>query len=210
MDRTKAPRLKRGRRMQKIEVRTVGGPNPEDKNTMFVSKDVWLVPSPQWRKRPSDSRTTSIRLGDIALRLFSLSNRNGLTPHAMMKEAIRRYIDRAEAEEFLAGIAPPNQTAADPDAAGETALAVYRDVIPGCGLTARMASHIANGVNPLRAIRGGRGFNVRHLAARLEQLGVAVEEELLARIEAGKATPTPKLLAALAQALGVTPGDLQG
>ena len=207
MDQSKEARKKRARRMQRVSLKP-GAPdqkNPKNHEAIFVSKEVWLVPSAQWRKRPSDSHTISIRLGDLEMRLLKLADRKGMTKHAMMKEAIRRYVDRLEAEERLAETAPP-----DDEAAGEAALAVYRDVIPGCGLTRIMAAAIARGINPLRAVRAGRGFTVERVAARLDDFGLHIDEKLLVKIEEGTMAPTPKLLAALAQALGVTPGDLQG
>jgi len=48
------------------------------------------------------------------------------------------------------------------------------------------------------------------LCARLNDFGVEVHEEWIARIEAGPMNPDAVLLAALAQALGVKPEVLQG
>jgi len=142
------------------------------------------------------------------LRLYALAQRSGITKHAIMKEAIGRHLDRAEADEILAGTAPPENEATEHE--GEAALAVIRQVIPGTGLTERMATMIARGIDPLRAVRLGRGFTIERLAARLNDFGVDIDERVLAKIEDGAMAPTPKLLAALAKALGVTPEDLQG
>ncbi len=52
-------------------------------------------------------------------------------------------------------------------------------------------------------VRGGRGFSTLCLAARLNDLGLDIDETLIAQLEEGEVEMTPELAAALAKALGV-------
>jgi len=214
--------LKRGKRYTRVHAVSVGYDSRlREEIIAYRHNDVLLIPRRKWAKRPRDSNTISVRLAkEDELRLLALAEKSGVTKHAIMKEAIRRHLDRAEAEDWLRNwpeAAPSELPENDRDdaaavsvPANDRALFAYRAVMPGTGLTEIMAGHIARGMNRLRAIRGGRGFSLGRLAARLEDLGVGVGETVLAEIEAGKATPSPKLLAALAKTLGVAVDDLVG
>jgi predicted transcriptional regulator len=200
--------LKRGRPYQRIQAVMIGrDTHTREEIIAFTTRDVLLVPRRKWAKRPRDSRTISVRLPKAdEMRLLRLAERSGITSHAIMKQAICRHLDRAEADEWLASWGEGGAEAVQ----GARALIAYTTVVPGTGLTERMAAMIARGINRLRAVRAGRGFELGRLAARLEDLGVPADETALAAIEEGKATPNPKLLAALAKALGVSPDDLVG
>ena len=200
--------LKRGRRYERIQAVSFGRDvHTHEEIIAFNTREVLLVPRRKWARRPRDSRTLSVRLTKAEmLRLYALAERSGITPHAIMKQAIGRHLDRAEADEWLARWGEGGAEAEQ----GARALIAYSTIVPGTGLTERMAAMIARGINRLRAVRAGRGFRLDQVAARLEMLGVPVAETALAEIEAGKATPNPALLAALAKALGVTPDDLVG
>jgi len=204
--------LKRGRRYERIQAVSFGRDvHTHEEIIAFNTREVLLVPRRKWARRPRDSRTLSVRLTKAEmLRLYALAERSGITPHAIMKAAIGRHIDRAEADEFLASWDQDGVGGGTEAEQGARALIAYRAMTPGTGLTERMAAMIARGINRLHAVRLGRGFALGRLAARLEDLGTPAGETALAEIEAGKATPSPKLLAALAKALGVTPDDLVG
>lgn len=136
----------------------------------------------------------SVKLSDdLYHRLVALAGRSGLTRHAIMKDAIEARVLRMEAEDWLAGHRPDD----DDDAAGDRALFTYEALTPGTGLTETMAAQIA-------AVRSGRGFNTLRLASRLNDLGIDIDERVIAEIEDGRATPSAELLAALAKALGVS------
>ncbi|HEY1723600.1 MAG TPA: helix-turn-helix domain-containing protein [Magnetospirillaceae bacterium] len=171
-----------------------------------------LVPRELLRRpRAADSRTTSIKLPqDLFERLAAEAHRSGLTRHGIMKLAILTYLDGIENADATpaAGAtqaAAGTETAAPDSSAHKPNRATRSDAPPppGMGLTAAMARLIGQGVNPLRAIRGGRGFTIQRLAARLGDLGLDIDETLITQIETGEVEATPELRAALAKALGV-------
>jgi hypothetical protein len=180
--------------------------------TVIVKRD----PYPIFGRR-ADRETVSVKLPPAVLaRLEAHAARHGLTRHALMRDGIRRYIDRLEAEDWLAEQrAAAGGDGGDGDngdgAAGERALVTYENLImPGTGLTATMAAQIAAGTHPLTAVRGGRGFTTRRLAARLKELGLDIDARTIEEIEARQARPAPELLATLAEALGVKVAVLVG
>jgi predicted transcriptional regulator len=186
------------------------------------------MPPRAYKGRQGDGRAVSVKLPEaLRQRLDALADRNGVTRHALMRDAIARHADRLEAEELLAahragahgdgqsGAADANAASAKAggdaeDEFGARALFTYEHLTPGTGLTATMAAQIARGVHPLRAVRGGRGFSILRLAARLNDYGIDIDEDTITKIEARKLRAGPELLAALAKALGVDVGVLVG
>src|SRR5579862_1447581 len=97
--------LKHGRRYQRIQAVVIGhDTHTREEIIAFTARDVLLVPRRKWARRPRDSNTISVRLSKAdEIRLYDLAERSGITKHAIMKQAIGRHLDRAEAEEWLAG-----------------------------------------------------------------------------------------------------------
>lgn len=170
-------------------------------------------PEPLRKARAADKRTTSLKLPDALLdRLNQLAHRSGITRHAIMKEAILRQVARMEVEEWLAaGRNGETDSGFGAGADGKRALFAYEQLMtPGTGLTEAMAAWIARGMHPLRAVRTGRGFTVQRLAARLNDLGIEIEDATLTAIEERKARASAELLVKLAEALGVSAEVLCG
>ncbi len=180
----------------------------------------YVLAQKQRRPRSADSMTTSIKLaGREFERLAEAAHRSGLTRHAIMKLAILFYLDgleqqraarRTEAPQAAtpATGAPrtyalPGPPPSDGKARPLSPAPPPSGPSPGQGLTLAMARMIADGVPPLCAVRGGRGFSTLRLAARLNDLGLDIDETLITQLEEGEAEMTPELAAALAKALGV-------
>lgn len=176
------------------------------------------IPPREYTGRRGDGRAISVKLpDDLRERLDALADRSGVTRHALMRDAIARHADRLEAEELLVAHREDAKRGASADGSGSAdgeeaarALFTYETLMPGTGLTAAMAAQIARGTHPLKAVRGGRGFSTLRLAARLNDYGIDIDERTITKIEERKLRPGPKLLAALAKALGVNVEVLVG
>ena len=156
----------------------------------------------------SKDRTTSIKLDpEIRVRLYALAHVKCRSAHALMKEAIARYVLREEMalwEDYLAK---------HPTIAGDAEL-VRRsaDLLPGptVGLPEHVKQQIKDGNNRLRVLRGWRGMSLGRLVAAIDDLGGSVSDSMLAAIEDDAFRPGAGMTVLLAKALDVTVEDLVG
>jgi len=142
---------------------------------------------------------------DLRSKLLALAQMRHRSPHALMKEAIARYIWREEMGLWTKYL-DEHKTIA-PELAAHAASLLDA---PPSGLPERIKKQIADGHNRLRVLRGWRGMTMERLAAALRELGADIPMGMLEEIEEDRFRPDAGLTVLLAKVLDVSTEDVAG